>query len=382
MPDSVLPLPALVSTPEQLAALVHDLEAAPVVAVDTESNSLFAYWEQVCLIQFSTPGGDGVGTDYLIDPLALPDLSPLGPLFANPDQQKIFHAAEYDIICLKRDYGFEFNHIFDTMVAARTLGWPQVGLGPILETHFGVKTDKKYQRANWGHRPLTLEQLDYARRDTHYLCALKDQLTADLLAAGRLEEAQEEFARLTQVRAGETAPTPEAFWQITGARDLPPYQAAVLREVYWYREQQAQHANHPPFKVMSGQTLLEIAQRCPRHVDDLRGITGMTPSQLRRHAAGLLKAVQHGLAAPPPRTPTPLAEPDDVRERYERLRQWRKQKAQGRGVESDVIVPREALRELAQRAPRTLDELCDIGPLGPWRRKLYGEEILKVLEGK
>ena len=266
------------------------------------------------------------------------------------------------------------------MVAARTLGWPQVGLGPILETRFGIKTNKKFQRANWGHRPLTFEQLDYARGDTRYLCMLKDQLEAELTAAGRLEEAQEDFARLTQVRPSENKPSPEGFWQITCARDLPPTQAAVLREVYWYREQQAQHANRPPFKVMSEQTLLEIAQKCPRRVDDLCDVTGMTSSQIRRHAAGLLKAVQHGLTAPPPERPQCPSDPDEVRERYDRLRQWRKKRAQERGVESDVIVTREALREIALRAPHTLEALSQISQLGPWRRQAYGAEILKVLE--
>lgn len=375
MPDSALPPPTLVATSDQLASLTADLEAEPVVAVDTESNSLFAYWEQVCLIQFSTPA-----RDYIVDPLAVPNLDSLGPLFANSRQQKVFHAAEYDILCLKRDYGFEFANIFDTMVAARTLGWPQVGLGSILETRFDVKTDKKYQRANWGHRPLTFEQLDYARRDTRYLCELRTLLIDALTSAGRLEEAQEEFLRLTQVKPGDNTPSPEGFWQVSGARDLEGAQAAVLREVYWFREQQAQHRNCPPFKVMSEQTLLAIARLSPRHVDDLRGVTGMTPTQIRRHAAGLLQAVERGLAAPPPRQPATLAERDDVRERYDRLRQWRKKKAQGRGVESDVIVPREALREIARRRPRTLEELCQIEQLGPRRREMYGEEILRLLQ--
>jgi ribonuclease D len=377
MSDLALPPPTLVATPGQLAELIRNLEQAPVVAVDTESNSLFAYWEQVCLIQFSIPAGD-----FILDPLALPELEALGPLFANPHQQKIFHAAEYDVLCLKRDYGFTFVNIFDTMVAARTLGWPQVGLGAILENRFSVKTNKKHQRANWGHRPLSTEQIDYAGLDTHYLCALKDQLEAELTAVDRLAEAQEEFARLTQVQPTEHAPTPEAFWQVSGARDLPAAQAAVLREVYWYREQQAQQSNHPPFKVMGEQTLLEIAQRCPHRADELREVTGMTPAQVRRHAAGLLKAVQRGLAGPCPQHPPFVPEPDDVRERYEALRQWRKQRAQSRSVESDVIVPREALRELALRAPHTLEELIQITSLGPWRRKTYGAEILKVLAGR
>ena len=106
MPDPEPPPPALIATPSDLTALLHDLEKTPVVAVDTESNSLFAYWEQVCLVQFSTPE-----RDYIVDPLALPELGALAPLFANPRQQKIFHAAEYDILILKRDYGFAFVNI-------------------------------------------------------------------------------------------------------------------------------------------------------------------------------------------------------------------------------------------------------------------------------
>jgi ribonuclease D len=369
-----LPPPILVADAAGLASLGRALAAEEAVAVDTESNSLFAYRERVCLIQFSTPA-----RDYIVDPLALDDLSSLAPVFANPRQQKIFHAAEYDLLCLKRDYGFACAEIFDTMMAARTLGWPQLGLAAILETRFGVKMNKKYQRANWGQRPLTPAQLDYARLDTHYLCALRDVLMAELAQSGRVDEAREEFDRLARV-----TPDPEGngapdFWRVTGARDLAPKQLAALRELHAYREQQARHADRPPFKVMSDQTLLAIAQRCPRQASDLAGLPGMTPGQTQRHAAGLLRAVERGLSAPPPRRPHFTPESDAVLERYERLRQWRKNKAQARGVESDVIVPREALWEIARRAPRTLDELGAVEALGPWRRQTYGAEILQVL---
>src|SRR3954467_3450148 len=161
--------PELIADAAGLTRLAEILAPCPAIAVDTESNSMHAYRERVCLIQFSTPDAD-----YILDPLPLTDLGVLAPLFANSAQQKIFHAAEYDIVCLRRDYGFEFTNLFDTMSAARTLGWPQVGLAAILETRFGVKMDKKFQRADWKRRPLTREQLDYARLDTHYLLALRD----------------------------------------------------------------------------------------------------------------------------------------------------------------------------------------------------------------
>src|SRR5450756_1232142 len=123
MQESGLPDPIWVDNAAQLEAMLQALLAQPIVAVDTESNSLYAYRERVCLIQFSIPK-----EDYLVDPLAGLDLSPLGTLFANLQIEKIFHAAEYDVICLRRDFGFTFTNLFDTMIAGRVLGRTAVGL--------------------------------------------------------------------------------------------------------------------------------------------------------------------------------------------------------------------------------------------------------------
>jgi len=376
MSEFSLPAPILVADQDSLGRLVRALAPCPVVAIDTESNSLHAYRERVCLIQFSTPAAD-----YILDPISLPDLSPLAPFFANPGQEKVFHAAEYDLICLRRDYRFGFANIFDTMSAARTLGWPQVGLAAILDTHFGVKMDKKYQRADWKRRPLTSEQLDYARLDTHYLAVLRDRQLQALTEAGHWPEAHEEFVRLARLRgdSDDAGPQPATFWRVSGARDLTPAQAAVLQALFAYREQQAERLDRPPFRVMGEATLMELARRAPRHAQQLQGVPGMTPDQIHRHASGVLHAVQQGLQAPGQRAPQAAREPDDVRDRYDRLHTWRKERARARGVESDVIVPRTALWDLARRAPRTHDELAHIADLGPWRRETYGEEILALL---
>ncbi len=368
----------LVADTDSLDRLVRALALDPVVAVDTESNSLHAYREQVCLIQFST-----LATDYIVDPIRLPDLSSLAPFFANPGQQKVLHAAEGDIVGLRRDFHFEFANIFDTMSAARSLGWPQVGLAAILDTHFGVKMSKKYQRADWKRRPLTPEQLDYARLDTHYLLALRDQQFQALTGSGRWPEAEEEFVRLARLRADsdDAAPAPPAFWRVKGARDLSPARAAVLEALFAYREQEAERMDRPLFKVMGEETLMELTRRAPERVEDLQSVPGMTPEQLHRHAEGVLRAVQQGLHAPARHAPEVNREPDEVRDRYDRLHTWRKERARARGVESDVILPRTALWDLARRAPRTHGELTLIVDLGPWRRETYGEEILTVLYG-
>src|SRR4051794_5449523 len=233
MPPATLPPPIPVADEGALETLVDALASCAVVAVDTESNSLHAYRERVCLIQFSTPGAD-----YIVDPIVLHDISTLAPFFASPGQQKVFHAAEYDIICLRRDYGFEFRNLFDTMSAARTLGWPQVGLAAILEAQFGVTMDKRFQRADWKRRPLTPEQLDYARMDTHYLLPLRERQLQALSEAGGMAEALEEFERLASLRreSGSEDPDPAAFWRVKGARELTARQAAVLQALFAYRE--------------------------------------------------------------------------------------------------------------------------------------------------
>ena len=188
---TTLPAPVLVTGPQALRLLARTLNNQEIIAVDTESNSLYAYQEQVCLIQFSTLEGD-----YLVDPLALEDLSALGEVFANPKVEKVFHAAEYDLICLQRDFDFRFENLFDTMIAARVLGREAVGLAAMLGEHFGIEVDKRHQRANWGRRPLAAEMLAYAQQDTHYLIELSARMRAELEASGRWALAAEDFERL------------------------------------------------------------------------------------------------------------------------------------------------------------------------------------------
>ena len=212
-----LAAPIWVDRPAVLRRVVTEISNEPLLAVDTESNSLYAYQEQVCLIQVSTPS-----VDYLIDPLAISDLSPLGPLFSNPNTETIFHASEYDLICLTRDFAFQFSNLFDTMLAARILGRTAFGLGSLIESEFGITLDKHYQRANWGQRPLRPAMLAYARLDTHYLIPLRAKLKAELEEVGRWELAQEDFRRIRQVKLPVEAIPAEACWRISGSQDLTP----------------------------------------------------------------------------------------------------------------------------------------------------------------
>jgi ribonuclease D len=373
--------PELITDPEALQDLVGKLSQETLLAVDTESNSLYAYQEQVCLIQFSTEE-----VDYLVDPLSLDDLSPLAEIFSNSKIEKIFHAAEYDLICLKRDFDFKVINLFDTMVAASVLGKAEVGLGSILSNEFGVQMDKRYQRANWGQRPLPDHLLDYARLDTRYLIPLRNRLKAELEEYGRWEMAAEDFNRLSILNGGNhenshnhARNSGEPCWRISGANDLTPRQAAVLLELCKYRDRAAKNMNRPLFKVMSDNTLHAIASACPISVSELKRLPGMSRGQVYRHGSALLQAVQRGLQAKP-LTPPRYPRPDEkFLCRVENLRQWRMRTARALGVKSDVILARDLLYAIAERNPRKMDELSEVLKDAPWRLKNYGEEILQVI---
>lgn len=347
-----------------------------LLAVDTESNSLFAYYEQVCLVQLSTRE-----QDFIIDPLDVDDMSPLGELLADPSIEIIFHAAEYDVITLKRDFGYTFANIFDTMLAARICGWKKIGLGNILEAQFGVRAEKKYQRANWTKRPLPPEQLHYAQMDTHFLPELHDRLLAELRRLGREPEARETFAALPDLPPAEHNFDPEGYWRIHHVRDLPKQQIAIARELYLTRDEIARRRNWPPFKIFSDQTLARLAALAPRRREDLYGVKGLSSRLVDRDGDRLIEAVAAGREAKPPQPPRrPRPVDQAVQERYEALKTWRKERAQARGVESDVIIPRDTLWALAHRVPTSQEDLDDVPGLGPWRREEYGAELLDVLK--
>jgi ribonuclease D len=376
MHPSTLPPPKLIQEDSEFHDLVDKLHTQARLAVDTESNSLHAYRERVCLIQFSTPT-----SDYLIDPLSLSDTNRLDTLFASPKTEKVFHGAEYDVMCLKRDFGFNFSNLFDTRVAIRTLGRKRSGLQDVLAEEFDIQISKRYQRANWGKRPLSPALLDYARLDTHYLLPLRDRLEDALRSVGSWEEALEVCERLAAVDAHENGFDPEGYWRISNANTLKPRQIAILRELYLYRDSQARHLDRPPFKVLGDKTLFAIAEASPKDPGALQNLPGMTPSQVRRYEKGILAAVRRGKRAPIPRRPRHKPIDEIVRVRYEALRTWRKDIARERKVESDIIMPREVLFNIAQSAPHDSESLQKVMTPLDWRFKTYGQDILRVLQG-
>jgi ribonuclease D len=362
-----------------LSHLVQALRDESIIAVDTESNSLYAYRERVCLIQFSTSQDD-----FLVDPLVLDDLSALAPIFADPRIEKVFHAAEYDLLCLNRDFDFQCANIFDTMLAARILGRNEIGLGSMLEAEFGITLDKRQQRANWGERPLSPRLLEYARMDTHFLIPLRHLIKAELAESNLLSLAEEDFIHSCNLPSGSNGRNASDnrtadCWRVSGAHDLPPQQVAVLQELCGYRDQAAHAMDRPLFKVINDRTLLAIAAELPQNLDDLRRLPGMSPVQIRRHGYHLLRAVGRGLSAAPIYPPRPPRPDERYLARLESLRNWRKVRAQQMEVTSDVVLPRDVMYFLAERDPRNFTELADALQDFPWRLAHFGTEILDTL---
>ncbi|MEZ0396438.1 MAG: HRDC domain-containing protein [Anaerolineales bacterium] len=370
-----LPPPAWIAAPHALTRLAEELSRQPRLAVDTESNSLHAYREQVCLLQFSTPQAD-----YLVDPLALKDLSPLAALFADPAIEKVFHAVEYDLIGLRRDYGITIVNLFDTMQAARILGYKRVGLDSLLNDKFGLQMNKRYQKADWARRPLPPDLLNYARLDTHYLLDLRDILQAELMARGLWPLALEEFARLALGNGNNKHE--EAPWQKLGrAHHLDGQQLAILQELWEWREARARRLNRPVFKILGEKWLIALAQKMPRGMEDLNRL-GLTGHQIHAYGRDLLAAVERGRQAAPLRHTRPSRPSQAYLDRLEALSQWRKGVARKMGVDSDIVLPRPFMHAIAERAPQTPAELAAAMPNAPWRIERFGADILAVVQKK
>lgn len=372
----------LIEKSSELKALCRDLSKEKVVAFDTEADSFYHYFDKTCLIQIADRK-----KIWLVDPLVLGgarELAPLAPIFASPDVRKVFHAAEYDIYVLKRDFGFEFAHLFDTMVSAQLLGYPSVGLSALAERHFDVSLPKDEQRSDWSVRPLTESQLQYAAADVFYLIRLADKLERELRRAKRLDWAFEEFAALTRRAWPAREFDKLGYLKIKGARGLDPQSLAVLRELYLMRDARARKLDRPPFKVLGNRALLEVAQRKPETLDDLGRIKGVTDLILRRMGRDLLAAVAKGAKkshGPIPKTAGGSRRRMDRRteRRVHVLKRWRTERAVDLEMDPGVFVPNSALEAIAWCNPEAPEDLTELRELKGWFVREFGAEVVEAL---
>lgn len=350
------------------------------IALDTEGASFHRFVDRIYLLQLSTRDQTAI-----IDPVPIGRPAGLGKLLEDPKVEIVFHDADYDLRLLWQDYGWHVRNIFDTRVAAQLLGIRAFGLAALLERYFGVKLDKKFQRADWSMRPLTPGMLEYAAQDTIHLLELRDRMEHDLDQGGRLEWAREEFALLEGTRWADDDPA-NAFLRIKGARDLTRRELAVLREVVPWRDAIARSLDRATFRVIGSEQLLEIARRQPKSRDELAAIKGVPRGLADSRAAELLESVARGIVVPEselPRFPkAPRWDRDpEFDARVNALKTVRDAAATRLDLDPGVLGARERLEAVARKNPATHEELEAVQELRRWQRALLGEDFLKALRG-
>ena len=373
----------IIQTKSELEKLARELLREDVVAFDTEADSFYHYFDKVCLVQIATRK-----KCWLVDPLGEEGsdmLSALGPVFASPKVRVLFHAAEYDIYVLKRDCGFEFTNLFDTMVCAQLLGYPSIGLAALVERHFGVVLPKDEQRSDWSRRPLTEKQMSYAASDVLYLIKLAEKLEKELRKAGRLEWAVDDFETLCGRRWPDREFDELGYLKIKGARSMDPVDLAVLRELFLLRDARAREIDRPPFKVLGNRTLLEISRAQATDLDSLAEIKGVSDLILKRLGKDLVAAVKKGLRKP--HGPIPKVESNNRRrmdrrteKRLSALKDWRGPKAEELKLDPGVLCPNAALEAIACANPGNAEDLKALPELKGWFIREFADEIIDVLE--
>lgn len=365
---------------QQTAELAQSLDGTALLAADTEAAGYHRYHDRICLLQLSTREQTAV-----VDTLAVRDIGPLEPYFADPAIEIIFHDADYDLRLLSRDFHVEVRGLFDTKIAAQLLGEPAFGLGNLLEKYLGVKLEKKYQRADWAQRPLPPELLEYAAEDTRYLPQLRDKLKAALEAKGRLHWADEEFRIEEQVHWSPAEDNGDAFLRLKGIRELRPRQLGALRELYNWREAVAAERDRASFRILPNEALLGIAREMPRNTDELARVPEVAPPFVDRYGGELVNAVRRAQQLPeselPVRPRGPGRPPPDPAfdALLERLKAARDIAADELGLDRGFLMPRAQLEEVGRERPRTLEALERIPGLRRWQVEALGERLLAVL---
>ncbi|MEX2151773.1 MAG: HRDC domain-containing protein [Gemmatimonadaceae bacterium] len=375
-------IPLFIDRPDAASRQLDALASTTELALDTEGASFHRFVDRVYLLQLSTRDRTAI-----VDPLnVLADtLAPLGAMLESPQIDVVLHDADYDLRLLHRDYGWHVRRIFDTRVAAQMLGLKAFGLAALLERYFGVKLDKKHQRADWSMRPLPADMLEYAAQDTMYLLDLRDRMSDELKTKGRLDWAREEFARLEGTKWQDEDPS-ASYLKVKGARDLTPRELAVLRELVPWRDSVAREQDRATFRVIGNEQLLEIARAHPRSRDELAKVKGVSRGILENRSQDVLAAVRRGIDVPEADLPRyPRAPRWDRDPRFDTkvnaLKTVRDEAAHRLDMDPGVLASRERLEAVARKNPANREEVLAISELRRWQVDVLGDGFVKALKG-
>ncbi len=385
------------------------------IALDTEFMGEGRYRTLLCLIQLAVADGEGGERIEIVDPLesdrssaqapSPEDCVPTRPtrpsadrvgqrdeslarVLADPQIEVVVHAGRQDIALLRRTLGCGASNVFDTQVAAGFLGMSaQCSYDTLLTELLGVRLSKSASFTRWDARPLSPEQLEYARNDVAHLTALAVELQRRLEQVGRLRWAREECEFLEQ--ASDERDLETIFARLPRIRGMSTASQGVARELVAWRERTAAERDRPVQSVLGDAALVEIAKRKPASLRKLQEIRGVAQNSLRRRGEELLAVVQCGLQRSPPQLASgprpPQPQPDDapliaLAEALVRAR------AREANVAYELLASRADLQAIVsahrERRPSEPSSEANVRTLRGWRRELVGEELLALLDGR
>jgi ribonuclease D len=366
-----------------LHAFAERARATGRLGIDTEFMGEGRYRALLCVVQIAVDQPDGsVWVEVLdaLDPALEP--APLAEVLADPDVEVVLHAARQDIALLRRTWSTEVTNVFDTQVAAGFTGrGAQMGYDPLLGDVLGVRLRKSASFTKWDRRPLTDEQLQYAREDVLHIQELAVRLQEELERLGRLGWAREECRWLETVSDERDVDT--VFARLPRVGGLEPPIRAVARELVEWREETARRQDKPASSVLPDAPLIEIARRRPKDIERLQQIRGLNEGVLRRRGKEIIAAVERGRDREPiardgdrPLAGDPLDSPAVAL--CEAL-------IRARTLESELayeLVASRADIERIVKAQRSGADEPSVRTLEGWRRELVGAELLELLAGR
>lgn len=366
----------LITTTDELAAVVSELSRSDFVTVDTEFIRETTFWPELCLIQMAAPG-----VTALVDPLAPGmDLGPFFALMADEAVTKVFHAARQDIEIIFNRGQLIPHPVFDTQVAAMVCGFgDSVSYEQLVQKLSGGQIDKSSRFTDWRQRPLTDKQLAYALADVTHLIEVYETLKAQIDREGRAEWLTEEMEILTARRTYD--PHPEDAWKRLKMRMRKPQELAVLQAVATWREFEARERNVPRGRVIKDDAIYEVAQQQPRDAAALARLRTIPKGWERSgQATGLIAAVNAALSIPKdqmPRLPQQLHSPEGSAAAAELLKVLLKLVSDEENVAAKMLASSDDIERIAAEGDK-----ANVPALQGWRREVFGEKALKLVQGR
>jgi ribonuclease D len=359
-----------------LEDLCGRLAEAEFVCVDTEFHRETTYWPELCLIQASGPGVEG-----LIDPRAEDlDIKPFLDLIASDRQTKVFHAARQDIEIFNRLIGHPPGPVFDTQVAAMALGFgDSISYDNLVQRVLRKQIDKSSQFTDWMRRPLSQKQLIYALGDVTHLRDAYQIMRDELARTDRLTWVREEMADLEDPATYDTEPM--NAWQRLKLRMPKKDYAAIVVSVAAWRERVAQELDKPRRRILKDDAIQEIAAQKPRTEEDFAQLRAVPSGFIRsKHGQGLLDAVRAAIDAPDTYAPEIVRQPQNAQipaGAPELLKVLLKHVSDENDVVPRLIANSADIDRIARGETSE-----DIAAMTGWRYEMFGKKAIALLSGK